>query len=223
MSRSSTLARTSHFHCEKRGAAPLRDTTQTQQHKGGSMIVSYRTKLLGRKFGRLTVLSCEDNTTSNGDLRWKCECECGNVHVATGACLKAGKVTSCGCARKFNLSPHWKGVGELSQSFFFRQKIGAERRGLSFNVSMGYLWGLFQIQQGRCVFTGRLLSFGKSTKDAEGRTASLDRIDSAVGYEEGNLQWIHKDLNHFKRHLHDESFLGIIKEIYEHTFGVKSK
>ena len=30
-------------------------------------------------------------------------------------------------------------------------------------------------------------------------TASLDRIDSTKGYVRGNIQWVHKDINWFKR------------------------
>lgn len=34
-------------------------------------------------------------------------------------------------------------------------------------------------------------------------TASLDRIDSKIGYIEGNVQWVHKDINKMKNsHTH---------------------
>lgn len=58
--------------------------------------------LIGRKFGMLTVLTrAEENYVSPSGIRltqWKCRCECGNVTVATGANLKAGRTKSCGCA-----------------------------------------------------------------------------------------------------------------------------
>ena len=28
---------------------------------------------------------------------WVCECECGNIHIASGSSLKNGDVLSCGC------------------------------------------------------------------------------------------------------------------------------
>lgn len=38
------------------------------------------------------------------------------------------------------------------------------------------------------------------------KTASLDRIDSGKGYEVGNVQWLHKDVNMMKRHYSTDYF-----------------
>lgn len=53
-------------------------------------------ELIGRKFGRLTVIS--KHSQDNSD-KWQylCRCECGNEKVIRGADLKNGKVLSCGC------------------------------------------------------------------------------------------------------------------------------
>jgi hypothetical protein len=52
--------------------------------------------LTGQVFGRLTVLSVADRTSS-GRIRWKCLCSCGNDKVVSGQSLKAGLTKSCGC------------------------------------------------------------------------------------------------------------------------------
>lgn len=54
-------------------------------------------QLVGRQFGRLSVIAREANSTSN-KTRWRCRCECGNEIVAF-ACnlLKPGHTRSCGC------------------------------------------------------------------------------------------------------------------------------
>ncbi len=49
---------------------------------------------------------------------------------------------------------------------------------------------------------------GPSTK-----TASLDRIDSRLGYEPGNIQWVHKDVNQMKWHLSNDRFIEVCRAV----------
>lgn len=59
--------------------------------------------LVGKKFGRLTVLKrAEDYVKPDGgrDLMWLCECECGNTITTLGRSLKSGGTQSCGCLWK---------------------------------------------------------------------------------------------------------------------------
>jgi hypothetical protein len=37
---------------------------------------------------------------------------------------------------------------------------------------------------------------------------NIDRIDSNQGYIEGNIQWVHKDVNIMKMKMTDEKFIG---------------
>ena len=52
--------------------------------------------LTGNKFNRLTVLGLGERN-SNGQLQWKCKCECGNIVLATTTYLRTGHTKSCGC------------------------------------------------------------------------------------------------------------------------------
>jgi len=45
-------------------------------------------------------------------------------------------------------------------------------------------------------------------------TASLDRIDSSKGYESGNIQWVHKQLNNMKQALPENEFFEWIKLVH---------
>lgn len=49
----------------------------------------------GLRFGRLTVL-CEDGRL-NGEVSWKCKCDCGNIKIVRGSHLRKGSIMSCGC------------------------------------------------------------------------------------------------------------------------------
>lgn len=56
-----------------------------------------------KRFGRLVV---EDVLPTNGRPRrmLRCQCDCGNTHVAQMAAIVAGRTTSCGCYRNENLA-----------------------------------------------------------------------------------------------------------------------
>ena len=59
--------------------------------------------LSGMVFGRLTVIRrTKDHVCPNGDKKtaFLCQCSCGNQTVARGDLLRAGRVISCGCAKK---------------------------------------------------------------------------------------------------------------------------
>lgn len=68
-------------------------------------IVKVRESLVGKTFGRLTVIKqCEDYVKPNGQhfAMYTCECNCGNpqyINVAASH-LKNGHTQSCGCLQK---------------------------------------------------------------------------------------------------------------------------
>lgn len=51
--------------------------------------------LTGQKFGRLTVIKRQENSS-----KWECLCECGNKVITTTNHLKTGHTQSCGCLQK---------------------------------------------------------------------------------------------------------------------------
>ena len=52
--------------------------------------------LTGKKYNLLTVLKRSENA-KNGEARWQCLCDCGNITYVTASNLKSGLVKSCGC------------------------------------------------------------------------------------------------------------------------------
>ena len=54
--------------------------------------------LTGQRFNNLVILS---RATKPGQpIKWKCQCDCGNIFEARGNDIKNGKTKSCGCLRK---------------------------------------------------------------------------------------------------------------------------
>ena len=67
--------------------------------------------LIGRTYGKLTVISRDEN--KHGKTYWKCKCECGNIVTVNSYCLKSGQTKSCGCINK-----------ELMSKKFLKNLIG---------------------------------------------------------------------------------------------------
>lgn len=112
--------------------------------------------------------------------------------------------------RKYNLNigqlnkytreqhPSWSGYGEISGAYWNGIKQGAKSRKIEFSITKEYLWNLFIKQDKKCALTGLPLYFNEVKTNRGNKTASLDRIDSSKGYIEGNVQWVHKDVNEMK-------------------------
>lgn len=173
---------------------------------------------LKKKVGGVTILKDLGFSNHTGRKQVECQCmPCGKVFEATFHNVYRGNYKSCGCLRfqKSSKNSRWKGYGDISGSVIFSLRRGARARNLEFSVSPEHLWGLFLNQNRQCPYTGRELSFPTDRQDHK-QNASLDRIDAAKGYVEGNLQWVDKDINYMKQSMTHQIFLNTIKEIYEH-------
>lgn len=70
------------------------------------VIMAKRIPMIGRKFGKLTVIEeADDEILSNGSrtARYKCKCDCNNVIIVRGTSLRNGHTTSCGCSRSTSM------------------------------------------------------------------------------------------------------------------------
>ena len=59
--------------------------------------------LIGRRFGRLLVIE-QLESSSTGQRRWLCTCDCGGSHISTTASLNSGRTTNCGCKKSPDLT-----------------------------------------------------------------------------------------------------------------------
>lgn len=86
---------------------------------------------------------------------------------------------------------------------------GAKTRGLSFEVTVSDLTIQLIRQNGICSLSGRKISLLDNS-------ASLDRINSNVGYTKDNIQWLYKPINTMKMALPQADFLQLCREIATH-------
>lgn len=99
------------------------------------LLIMTPTNLKGKVFGRLKVISYDENSRGSGHARWFCTCSCNPSRKISirASHLKDGSTKSCGCfsieaGRKFLLfysnsrkhkgagNPRWKGDGAKHSS-----------------------------------------------------------------------------------------------------------
>lgn len=59
--------------------------------------------LVGNRYGKLTVIE-QVESSSRGQRRYRCICDCGGTIIAFAGNLKSGHTTSCGCNKSPDLS-----------------------------------------------------------------------------------------------------------------------
>ena len=174
-------------------------------------------ELIGQRFGKLLVIKEDDTGFSRKIARrefyWHCQCDCGKITIVSTTALRSRHTASCGCAhyRRNKHSPLYKGFEEVTGTYINQIKHSAKARKMAFNLSPKYLWELFIKQERKCALSGITLEFPQL--GTENGTASLDRIDSSKGYDEENVQWVHKAVNLMKWDFDQDEFIEWCKKI----------
>lgn len=168
---------------------------------------------IGDKYGYYTVIN--NDIILGKEAKIKCECKCGVINLVACYTLIKGTSTKCitcnNIERTMNNNPCWRGYGNIPGKYISKLKRDANLRELDFNINIEYLDKLYLNQSMKCALTGVNLS--TSSKNL---TASLDRIDSLKGYIEGNVQWVHKDINMMKKHYDEAYFIKMCELVVNH-------
>jgi hypothetical protein len=149
--------------------------------------MSEKVDLVGRRFGKLLVLSLSAER-KNG-LCWNCICDCGNPTVNNGNSLKNGNTKSCGCGkseatarRNFKhgqadtrLHTIWKAIKQRILNPRDQNYSVYGGRGITLYTAWVYSFVSFR---------DYVMSLPKSDLGL-----TLDRINNNGNYEPGNLRW----------------------------------
>jgi len=171
----------------------------------------------GLRFKNLTAIEFSHH---NKVEYWKFRCElCGNDTIKRKPDVKKGCVDNCGCRgiNKGTTNGQWSGYEGINGRTFSYYKKAAKKRGKNFDVTIEYLWDVYNKQDRKCPYTN--INLVISPKNSEFRTpenASLDRIDSSKGYIVGNVQWVYKFVNVMKHELSHNEFIEICNLISRH-------
>lgn len=166
--------------------------------------------IVGEVFGETTVIE------RYSPRQVVCKCSCGKSHIARIDHLKKGQ-KSCGCKRKrLTGKLNWKYKDELHHAVFGERlsfwRHGAKVRNLPFNITIEDLDDIWKEQSGRCFYTNRKLSLEKNQID----TVSIERINSELGYELGNVVFVSKTVNMMKKNYLLAEFINVCRDVSKH-------
>lgn len=173
--------------------------------------------IVGKKYGRLTVVSFSKIIKNHS--HWLCKCDCGKIKTIARNNLVSGSTEGCGCFQRRKGLNHpltKRPYKKMPNSYWNQIKKGAKVRGVIFNISKKYAYSIFEKQNECCALSGIQLHFSSYDNRYDG-TVSLDRINSDLGYINGNIQWIHKDINKMKWAFSNDFFIKTCQKIAEHN------
>jgi hypothetical protein len=139
--------------------------------------------MIGLKFGRLTVLSKNDNRKYYYD----CICDCGKKTTVYISKLNSGHTKSCGCLCRENIGKS-KTTHGLSWHELYNTWHHIKDRTSNKNNKQFKYWG----GKGITVCESWKNSFPNFLKDMGERPSknhSIDRIDCNKGYSKDNCRW----------------------------------
>lgn len=183
---------------------------------------------IGTRFNRWTVIEyIGDNKTSNGLV--KCKCDCGTELDVRYYDLLSGQTKGCNSCSKIERSKNcgkyerkigkenWKfnGYETLGGQQWATIKYNAKSRNLEFSITKEYVYNILLEQDFKCKLSGLDIELCKPGRKNTRWTATLDRINSKIGYVEGNVQWLHKDINMMKWAFDENQFIQYCKMIAE--------
>jgi uncharacterized Zn finger protein len=113
---------------------------------------------------------------------------------------------SCGQVGKKNIK-WYKGI---RMSWWQKAEKNSIYRGIEFDITPELIWKIYLDQNKKCALTGIEIGWKEVGQD---HTASIDRIDSSVGYVDGNVWLLHKDVNMMKQSFQLEDFIEYCKLI----------
>ena len=116
------------------------------------------------------------------------------------------------------MDKRYKGYKDISGTFWCIFISSAKKRKIEVSIDIKYLWDLYLKQKRRCLVSGVPLvldSFERKKKKLKNGYyfASLDRIDNSLGYCDGNVRWIAREINYMKWKLTETDFLFFCKKI----------
>lgn len=96
---------------------------------------------------------------------------------------------------------------------YSKVRVNAQNRNLEFSIERNDLFNLWKKQQSNCALTGRQMTFEKGGLWS---SASVDRIDSKLGYTKDNIQLVCVGVNRAKLNLPDAEFIRMCSDVVKY-------
>ena len=145
---------------------------------------------------------------------WNVTCTgCDRAYVRRAGQLVNGRSKGCQSCNAIEREKYsfWEGVDGLSVQYLTKLKF----RKKEVEVSLQDLVDVWKAQRGLCPYSGQILTLVEKDTGWSKSTASLDRIDSSIGYVKGNIQWVHKRINTMKNDMTEDEFINWCVKVAE--------
>lgn len=145
--------------------------------------MSERINMVGRRFGRLTVIGF-GGLDNWGAALWRCRCDCGTECTVRGGRLRSGASQSCGCLRKERMTTHG---GSNTRLYNIWDAMRARCNNPNSRCYEDYGGrGITVCDEWQCDFTAfRDWAISHGYQD----NLSIDRISNDKGYTPENCRW----------------------------------
>lgn len=177
--------------------------------------------LIGKKFGKLTVLRFVgyDGKSSKNRSWWECQCECGKVKNLSRDGLINAKTRSCGCER-LNRYPNRE--IRLYKRYYTVYKSNAKLKKREFNLDFEMFISITKQDCFYCGTSPNKVFIDRDRKDLLSDTTikcnGVDRVDSLKGYTLDNVVPCCQTCNLMKLDMSTDAFLSKIEQIYKYNF-----
>jgi hypothetical protein len=173
----------------------------------------------GERFGSLVYTG--DKESKNRRWLGKFICDCGQECIKRIDIVKCGNTHSCGCKspnKGYKIRKKQMGDNYPYYVLCGVYRKNAKTRKIDFSLTMDDLQKQFEKQNGKCAYTGLDLVLPKDFLHIFGsEIASIDRIDSSIGYQVGNIQFVRKAINFMKYQLSHDEFIKMCKLVVENS------
>lgn len=173
----------------------------------------YRETFIGKRFGRLVVISLVPENAK----KCICKCDCGKEISTYFNNLQQGSVKSCGCLRIYRHPERNVGLRKLYYRYSFRsRRVHKEEISIS-------LEDFKRLTSDNCHYCGSAPSIVmKSTSKHSAYVYNgLDRVDSKIGYRLNNVVPCCEMCNRMKLDYGVDEFLSQINKIQDHQLKAK--